>query len=242
MCICVCAHLQQQLQEFYKKQQEQLHIQLLTQPQHGVSKHGKEVGSPRRCDQPHDTAISKPPTIYHFTISQKGLITCLDQLLAQGLRPSADVGVWKQSTNRPGRQTLAPLDAPFNLYPLQLWSRITLKVEDGVEESDRGRWRRLPALLPVLLRRPPRPSTPPISLARCAAPRGGEVSAQRALMTAGSGLLPPPLWTKEMITGRSKPVHTLGNSSLHFIIYFPPWRPAVWVAEAALVSGERIPR
>lgn len=43
VCVCVC--LQQHLQEFYKKQQEQLHLQLLQQQHPG--KQAKEVGAPR---------------------------------------------------------------------------------------------------------------------------------------------------------------------------------------------------
>lgn len=44
--VAFLSFLQQQLQEFYKKQQEQLHLQLLQQQQHqhGGSKQSKEVG------------------------------------------------------------------------------------------------------------------------------------------------------------------------------------------------------
>jgi hypothetical protein len=41
VCLCLCVHVQQHLQEFYKKQQEQLHLQLLQQQHPG--KQVKEV-------------------------------------------------------------------------------------------------------------------------------------------------------------------------------------------------------
>lgn len=41
--VCVCVNVQQHLQEFYKKQQEQLHLQLLQQQHPG--KQVKEVGA-----------------------------------------------------------------------------------------------------------------------------------------------------------------------------------------------------
>lgn len=44
--------LQQQLQEFYKKQQEQLHLQLLQQQHHGSSKQSKEVRLMGRDTEP----------------------------------------------------------------------------------------------------------------------------------------------------------------------------------------------
>ena len=53
VCVNVCA--QQHLQEFYKKQQEQLHLQLLQQQHPG--KQAKEVGAP------HAHAVFIAPTL-----------------------------------------------------------------------------------------------------------------------------------------------------------------------------------
>lgn len=64
-CVCVCVFVQQHLQEFYKKQQEQLHLQLLQQQHPG--KQVKEVSGTRTHTHAY-TLISK---IFHQDMEPK---------------------------------------------------------------------------------------------------------------------------------------------------------------------------
>uniref|UniRef100_A0A8C5AK19 Forkhead box P1b n=1 Tax=Gadus morhua TaxID=8049 RepID=A0A8C5AK19_GADMO len=66
---------QQQLQEFYKKQQEQLHIQLLTQPQHGVSKHGKEVSAQQLAFQQQLLQVQQLQQQHLLNLQRQGLLS-----------------------------------------------------------------------------------------------------------------------------------------------------------------------
>ncbi|CAL8337123.1 unnamed protein product [Merluccius merluccius] len=95
---------QQQLQEFYKKQQEQLHIQLLTQPQHGVSKHGKEVSAQQLAFQQQLLQVQQLQQQHLLNLQRQGLLsiqpsqTALHSL-SQGMIPADLQQLWKEVTN-----------------------------------------------------------------------------------------------------------------------------------------------
>lgn len=65
----ICVYVQQHLQEFYKKQQEQLHLQLLQQQHPG--KQVKEVGAPNKHNTSPLVIQSKQSvvTLLHFLFS-----------------------------------------------------------------------------------------------------------------------------------------------------------------------------
>uniref|UniRef100_A0A8C5C109 Forkhead box P1b n=1 Tax=Gadus morhua TaxID=8049 RepID=A0A8C5C109_GADMO len=94
---------QQQLQEFYKKQQEQLHIQLLTQPQHGVSKHGKEVSAQQLAFQQQLLQVQQLQQQHLLNLQRQGLLSIQPgqagmplHSLTQGMIPADLQQLWKE--------------------------------------------------------------------------------------------------------------------------------------------------
>uniref|UniRef100_A0A3B3BBC9 Forkhead box P1b n=1 Tax=Oryzias melastigma TaxID=30732 RepID=A0A3B3BBC9_ORYME len=85
---------QQQLQEFYKKQQEQLHLQLLQQQQHAGGKQAKEVGRRVLVQTVPDVDL-----INQQSALRQLLIDGMIRLLVSGMIPAELQQLWKEVTN-----------------------------------------------------------------------------------------------------------------------------------------------
>ncbi|XP_023181103.1 forkhead box protein P1 isoform X2 [Xiphophorus maculatus] len=99
--------LQQQLQEFYKKQQEQLHLQLLQQQQHAGSKQSKEQVSPQQLAfQQQLLQVQQVQQQHLLNLQRQGLLTIQPgqtslplHSLTQGMIPAELQQLWKEVTN-----------------------------------------------------------------------------------------------------------------------------------------------
>ncbi|XP_047188953.1 forkhead box protein P1-B isoform X5 [Scophthalmus maximus] len=101
--------LQQQLQEFYKKQQEQLHLQLLQQQQqhHAGSKQSKEqVSAQQLAFQQQLLQVQQVQQQHLLNLQRQGLLTIQPgqtglplHSLAQGMIPAELQQLWKEVTN-----------------------------------------------------------------------------------------------------------------------------------------------
>ncbi|XP_075904102.1 forkhead box protein P1-B isoform X10 [Nelusetta ayraudi] len=98
---------QQQLQEFYKKQQEQLHLQLLQQ-QHGSSKQSKEqqVSAQQLAFQQQLLQVQQVQQQHLLNLQRQGLLTIQPgqtslplHSLAQGVIPAELQQLWKEVTS-----------------------------------------------------------------------------------------------------------------------------------------------
>ncbi|XP_077430163.1 forkhead box protein P1-B isoform X2 [Vanacampus margaritifer] len=102
--------LQQQLQDFYKKQQEQLHLQLLQQ--HGGSKQAKEpqVSAQQLAFQQQLLQVQQVQQQHLLNLQRQGLLTIqpgqtglplqsLTQSLTHGMFPAELQQLWKEVTN-----------------------------------------------------------------------------------------------------------------------------------------------
>ncbi|XP_023810580.1 forkhead box protein P1-B isoform X3 [Oryzias latipes] len=99
--------LQQQLQEFYKKQQEQLHLQLLQQ-QHAGSKHTKEqqVSAQQLAFQQQLLQVQQVQQQHLLNLQRQGLLTIQPgqtglplHSLTQGVFPAELQQLWKEVTS-----------------------------------------------------------------------------------------------------------------------------------------------
>ncbi|XP_072238948.1 forkhead box protein P1-B isoform X2 [Leuresthes tenuis] len=99
--------LQQQLQEFYKKQQEQLHLQLLQQ-QHAGSKQSKEqqVSAQQLAFQQQLLQVQQVQQQHLLNLQRQGLLTIQPgqtglplHALTQGMIPAELQQLWKEVTN-----------------------------------------------------------------------------------------------------------------------------------------------
>ncbi|XP_054878919.1 forkhead box protein P1-B isoform X2 [Poeciliopsis prolifica] len=98
---------QQQLQEFYKKQQEQLHLQLLQQQQHASSKQSKEQVSPQQLAfQQQLLQVQQVQQQHLLNLQRQGLLTIQPgqtnlplHSLTQGMIPAELQQLWKEVTN-----------------------------------------------------------------------------------------------------------------------------------------------
>ncbi|XP_037534598.1 forkhead box protein P1-B [Nematolebias whitei] len=98
--------LQQQLQEFYKKQQETLHLQLLQQ-QHAGSKQSKEqVSAQQLAFQQQLLQVQQVQQQHLLNLQRQGLLTIQPgqtslplHSLAQGMIPAELQQLWKEVTN-----------------------------------------------------------------------------------------------------------------------------------------------
>ncbi|XP_023181099.1 forkhead box protein P1 isoform X1 [Xiphophorus maculatus] len=98
---------QQQLQEFYKKQQEQLHLQLLQQQQHAGSKQSKEQVSPQQLAfQQQLLQVQQVQQQHLLNLQRQGLLTIQPgqtslplHSLTQGMIPAELQQLWKEVTN-----------------------------------------------------------------------------------------------------------------------------------------------
>ncbi|CAJ1051271.1 forkhead box protein P1-B isoform X10 [Xyrichtys novacula] len=98
--------LQQQLQEFYKKQQEQLHLQLLQQ-QHAGSKPSKEqVSTQQLAFQQQLLQVQQVQQQHLLNLQRQGLLTIQPgqtglplHSLTQGMIPAELQQLWKEVTN-----------------------------------------------------------------------------------------------------------------------------------------------
>ncbi|XP_038141167.1 forkhead box protein P1-B isoform X10 [Cyprinodon tularosa] len=99
--------LQQQLQEFYKKQQEQLHLQLLQQQQHAGSKQSKEqVSAQQLAFQQQLLQVQQVQQQHLLNLQRQGLLTIQPgqtglplHSLTQGMIPAELQQLWKEVTN-----------------------------------------------------------------------------------------------------------------------------------------------
>ncbi|KAM4613561.1 forkhead box protein P1-B isoform 2-T2 [Polymixia lowei] len=100
--------LQQQLQEFYKKQQEQLHIQLIQQQQHVGSKQSKEqqVSAQQLAFQQQLLQVQQLQQQHLLNLQRQGLLTIQPgqgglplHSLTQGMIPADLQQLWKEVTN-----------------------------------------------------------------------------------------------------------------------------------------------
>ncbi|XP_061543373.1 forkhead box protein P1-B isoform X4 [Phycodurus eques] len=97
--------LQQQLQDFYKKQQEQLHLQLLQQ--HGGSKQNKEqVSAQHLAFQQQLLQVQQVQQQHLLNLQRQGLLTIQPgqtglplQSLTHGMIPAELQQLWKEVTN-----------------------------------------------------------------------------------------------------------------------------------------------
>ncbi|XP_043978176.1 forkhead box protein P1-B isoform X1 [Gambusia affinis] len=99
---------QQQLQEFYKKQQEQLHLQLLQQQQHAGSKQSKEqqVSPQQLAFQQQLLQVQQVQQQHLLNLQRQGLLTIQPgqtslplHSLTQGMIPAELQQLWKEVTN-----------------------------------------------------------------------------------------------------------------------------------------------
>ncbi|XP_038141163.1 forkhead box protein P1-B isoform X6 [Cyprinodon tularosa] len=98
---------QQQLQEFYKKQQEQLHLQLLQQQQHAGSKQSKEqVSAQQLAFQQQLLQVQQVQQQHLLNLQRQGLLTIQPgqtglplHSLTQGMIPAELQQLWKEVTN-----------------------------------------------------------------------------------------------------------------------------------------------
>uniref|UniRef100_UPI0037E90D5E forkhead box protein P1-B isoform X1 n=2 Tax=Semicossyphus pulcher TaxID=241346 RepID=UPI0037E90D5E len=98
---------QQQLQEFYKKQQEQLHLQLLQQQQHAGSKPSKEqVSAQQLAFQQQLLQVQQVQQQHLLNLQRQGLLTIQPgqtglplHSLTQGMIPAELQQLWKEVTN-----------------------------------------------------------------------------------------------------------------------------------------------
>ncbi|XP_041639633.1 forkhead box protein P1-B isoform X2 [Cheilinus undulatus] len=100
--------LQQQLQEFYKKQQEQLHLQLLQQQQqqHAGSKPSKEVSAQQLAFQQQLLQVQQVQQQHLLNLQRQGLLTIQPgqtglplHSVTQGMIPAELQQLWKEVTN-----------------------------------------------------------------------------------------------------------------------------------------------
>ncbi|XP_041835430.1 forkhead box protein P1-B isoform X4 [Melanotaenia boesemani] len=99
--------LQQQLQEFYKKQQEQLHLQLLQQQQqHAGSKQSKEVSAQQLAFQQQLLQVQQVQQQHLLNLQRHGLLSIQPgqtglplHSLTQGMIPAELQQLWKEVTN-----------------------------------------------------------------------------------------------------------------------------------------------
>ncbi|XP_016520137.1 forkhead box protein P1-B-like, partial [Poecilia formosa] len=99
---------QQQLQEFYKKQQEQLHLQLLQQQQHAGSKQSKEqqVSPQQLAFQQQLLQVQQVQQQHLLNLQRQGLLSIQPgqtslplHSLTQGMIPAELQQLWKEVTN-----------------------------------------------------------------------------------------------------------------------------------------------
>ncbi|XP_024125786.1 forkhead box protein P1-B isoform X2 [Oryzias melastigma] len=98
---------QQQLQEFYKKQQEQLHLQLLQQQQHAGGKQAKEqVSAQQLAFQQQLLQVHQVQQQHLLSLQRQGLLTIQPgqtglpvASLTQGMIPAELQQLWKEVTN-----------------------------------------------------------------------------------------------------------------------------------------------
>lgn len=95
---------QQQLQEFYKKQQEQLHLQLIQQ-QHGTKAQSKEVSAQQLAFQQQLLQVQQLQQQHLLNLQRQGLLSIQPNQtlplhsLTQGMIPAELQQLWKEVTN-----------------------------------------------------------------------------------------------------------------------------------------------
>ncbi|XP_066518697.1 forkhead box protein P1-B isoform X2 [Hoplias malabaricus] len=103
--------LQQQLQDFYKKQQEQLHLQLLQQ--HGSKQQSKEVSAQQLAFQQQLLQVQQLQQQHLLSLQRQGLLSIqpnqnLQNLplhsLTQGMIPAELQQLWKEVTSVPVKE------------------------------------------------------------------------------------------------------------------------------------------
>ncbi|XP_049335430.1 forkhead box protein P1-B isoform X2 [Astyanax mexicanus] len=101
--------LQQQLQDFYKKQQEQLHLQLLQQ-QHGSKQQSKEVSAQQFAFQQQILQVQQLQQQHLLSLQRQGLLSIQPNQnlplhsLTQGMIPAELQQLWKEVTGAPVKE------------------------------------------------------------------------------------------------------------------------------------------